>query len=76
MAYLQVKLFKDNKELKRVSSNQNKESKERLSVQFNTADADKVFLLCRIVKNLRYADKPATWSNFYFGAPRKRNNFV
>ncbi len=76
MAYLQVKLFKDNKELKRVSSNQNKESKERLSVQFNTADADKVFLLCRIVKNLRYADKPATWSNFYFGAPRKAQSGI
>lgn len=48
LAYLQVKLFKDKKELKRIESKRNAGAGgKRLFVEFNTGDADEVLLLVR-----------------------------
>ena len=69
MAFVQVKLYREGKELKCLSSKTNARLNEVLSVHFNSGDADKLELICRIARK-GYKGKSVIWNNFYFGVPR------
>ena len=67
--YLQVKLFKNGKELARKTSSDNRKYKERLRLDFDTRDADKISLLIRIHNRPFLVGKTVKVSNIYFGEP-------
>ena len=50
IALLQVKLYRDGKELKRITSESSKREWRTIAQEFNTADSDKVEVLCRYVQ--------------------------
>jgi hypothetical protein len=70
MAYLQVKFYRDGRETNRISSNRNRRLNEALRIRFNPENADKIQLLCRIVRRSGNLNKTVYWKNFYFGSPR------
>ena len=64
IAYLQVKLYHNGKELNRFSSNCNRDREEELHVQFDPKGADRVELLCRTVAEAESVGETAQFGNF------------
>ncbi len=64
MAYLQVKLYRDGKELSRFSSRRCRTRPGELYVEFNPKGADRVVLLCRTVSAPEYVGATAHFSDF------------
>ena len=67
--YLQIKLYKQKKELIRKAIPANIKNRERLRLDFNSLDADTIQLLIRINNRAFFAGKNIKVSNIYFGAP-------
>lgn len=65
MAYLEVKYYKGNKELKRKQAYSDSTS-GKLSVEVNTDGCDKLILQCRVPAAAKYVGKKAVFSNFKF----------
>ena len=64
MAYLQVKLYRDGKELNRLDSRRSRVRPGELCVEFDPKGADRIELLCRTVSALEYVGATARFSNF------------
>ena len=64
IAYLQVKLYHNGKELNRFSSNCNREPAEELHVQFDPRGADRVELLCRTTAEAESVGASVQFSEF------------
>lgn len=64
IAYLQVKLYRDGKELNRFSSSNNRDREEELHVQFDPKGAERVELLCRTVSEPESVGATVQFSNF------------
>jgi hypothetical protein len=63
MAYLEVKLFKNNRRLKRLASGFNPGRPAMASLDFNTADADRIELACRLAADTKFLGKSAVFRN-------------
>ena len=70
--YLQIKLYKNKKELRRQGIPANVKNKERLRLDFNSMDADSVQLLVRIYNRSFLVGKQVKVSNIYFGTPTEK----
>ena len=70
--YLQIKLYKNKKELRRQGMPANAKNKERMRLDFNSLDADSVQLLVRLNNRPFLAGKKVKVSNIYFGEPTKK----
>lgn len=63
MAFLQVKLYKSNKEIKRFSSQRSGKSWTKLSVKFNNADSDYIQILLRFNQTPNSVNQSAWFKN-------------
>lgn len=63
MAYLEVRLFKKNRQIGRLASIINPGRPAVASVNFNTANADRVDLVCRVAADKKNIGKSAVFSN-------------
>ncbi len=70
MVYLQVKLFRDGKELRRIQSERNGASREKLKLVFNTGEADRIELLFRIPQSDGNIGRVVRAGSIYLGPPR------
>ena len=72
MVYLQVKRFKQKKEIGRFAAIANRKYQERLRIDFDTAEADMIQLNVRTNSRKQYVGKKVSIKNFYLGTPTER----
>ena len=66
IAYLQAKLYRNGKEIKRINSRVNNQLNESLSLQVTPGNGETLELLCRIPRRKKNMGKTVYWKNFYF----------
>ncbi|MBO5990037.1 MAG: hypothetical protein J6R00_00115, partial [Lentisphaeria bacterium] len=69
MVYLQIKRFKNKKEIGRASAPANRKYNGRLRIDFDTLDADTIQINVLINNRSQFVGKKAVLSNFYLGEP-------
>ena len=72
MVYLQIKRFKNKKEIGRAGTIANRQYKQRLRIDFDTLDADSIQINVRINNRKQSIGKQASLSNFYLGNPTEK----
>ncbi len=76
IAYLQVKLYQNGKEIRRINSRLNNQLKASLSLEVIPDKSDKMELLYRIIRREENLGKTVRWKNFYFGTPQPQKKLT